>query len=323
MSRHVRDWTFLSSSEVCVAKSHLQRNTLIGLFISLLLAAVKFAAGVLGLSSALVADAVESFADTIGSIFVWQALRVSSRPPDERHPYGYGKAEAVASLVVGGMLVVAALFIVSKAFHEIVVPHQAPAAWTIWVLLGVIATKEFLFRFVMRGADQFDSDAARADAWHHRSDAITSAQRSSASPSRLGTELVWNSRARIGRRGSRNSCRGVILITAATIIRPSLSELLDAASPEMIERVTEIAGGVDGVVDVEKVYVRKSGSGYHVDMHLHVDPDLTIRVAHDLGGKVKATLRQSIPNLHSVLIHIEPAERVPSQSVPSLHEGGS
>ncbi len=319
MSRHVRDWTFLSSSEVCVAKSHLQRNTLIGLFISLLLAAVKFAAGVLGLSSALVADAVESFADTIGSIFVWQALRVSSRPPDERHPYGYGKAEAVASLVVGGMLVVAALFIVSKAFHEIVVPHQAPAAWTIWVLLGVIATKEFLFRFVMRGADQFDSDAARADAWHHRSDAITSAAAFIGvsiavwGPSWFGIQgLVLADEAAAILAG------GVILITAATIIRPSLSELLDAASPEMIERVTEIAGGVDGVVDVEKVYVRKSGSGYHVDMHLHVDPDLTIRVAHDLGGKVKATLRQSIPNLHSVLIHIEPAE-----SVPSLHEGGS
>lgn len=153
----------------------LLQNTLIGLFVSLLLAVVKLLAGVFGRSSALVADAVESLADAVGSILVWQAVRVAARPPDPSHPYGYGKAEALAALSVGGLLVVAAIYIVIKAFTEILIPHESPAAWTLAVLALVVAVKELLFRFVMRGAAELNSDAARADAWHHRSDAITSA----------------------------------------------------------------------------------------------------------------------------------------------------
>ena len=158
-----------------MSRQKLQKNTIIGFVASLLLSIVKLAAGVLGRSSALVADAVESFADTLGSMLVWQALRVASKPADEDHPYGYGKAEALASLGVGAMLVVAAFYIVVKAFHEIVIPHQPPEPWTLMVLVAIIAVKELLFRVVMKGANEYESDAARADAWHHRSDAITSA----------------------------------------------------------------------------------------------------------------------------------------------------
>lgn len=296
-----------------MSKSALQRNTIIGLVASLCLVVVKLLAGVFGRSSALVADAVESLADTLGSILVWQALRVAARPPDASHPYGYGKAEAVAALSVGGMLAVAALFIVGKAFHEIIVPHEAPAAWTLLVLVIVIGSKELLFRFVMRTAQEFDSAAARADAWHHRSDAITSVAAFVGvsiavwGPAWTGIEALV-----LADEAAAILASGVILITARGLIEPALAELLDASSDEMATRIQQIAEQVAGVYRVEKVYVRKSGNRFHVDMHLHVAPESTVNVAHALGGKVKATLRAAEPNLVDVLIHIEPADQVPT-----------
>ncbi len=287
----------------------LQRNTIVGFFASIMLAVLKLAAGVWGQSTALVADAIESLADTVGSVLVWQALRVASKPADRNHPYGYGKAEALASLGVGVLLVAAALFIAAKALHEIVIPHQPPAAWTLIVLVAVIAVKEILFRFVMRGADEFNSDAARADAWHHRSDSITSRA------AFVGVSLaVWGPRwfhiesLVFADEVAAILASGVILMTAWHLSRPALSELLDAAAHDMVDRVVTVAKGVDGVWVIEKVFVRKSGPGYHLDMHLHVDPELTIRAAHALAGKVKSILKSEIPSLTSVLIHVEPGE---------------
>ena len=209
-------------------------------------------------------------------------------------------------------LVGAAIFIVVKSVHEILIPHEPPAAWTLLVLIGVVITKEVLFRFVMQGADQFDSDAARADAWHHRSDAITSIA------ALIGvTVAIWGPRW-FGIPGlvfadevAAILASGVILMSAWMLIRPALDELLDAVAHEMVEKVRAVASGVDGVREVEKVFVRKSGSGYHVDMHLHVDPEVSVRVAHALSGKVKAILKAEIPRLTSVLIHVEPQESSP------------
>lgn len=302
-----------------MAKSTLQRNTMIGLIASLFLVAVKLVAGLLGRSSALVADAVESLADTLGSILVWQALRVAARPPDASHPYGYGKAEAVAALSVGGMLVVAALFIVGKAFHEIVVPHEAPAAWTLLVLVVVIAIKEVLFRVVMLAAQEFNSEAARADAWHHRSDAITSlAAFAGVSIAVWGPAWTGIEALVLADEAAAILASGVILITARGLIQPALAELLDASSAGMAARITEIAERVAGVHRVEKVYVRKSGNRYHVDMHLHVAPESTVVVAHALGGKVKAILREAVPDLVGVLIHIEPADDSGGEATPQV-----
>jgi cation diffusion facilitator family transporter len=298
--------------------SELQRNTVVGFFASIFLSLLKLGAGIGGNSSALVADAIESLADTVGSVMVWQALRVAAKPPDRNHPYGYGKAEALASLGVGALLVAAALFIAAKSLHEIVIPHEAPASWTLLVLVAVIAVKEFLFRFVMRGAAEFDSDAARADAWHHRSDAITSVA------AFVGVTLaIWGPclfaipALVFSDEVAAILASGVILITATRMIRPALGELLDAVAHDMVEKVAVIARAVEGVREVEKVFVRKSGSGYHVDMHLHVDPELTIRVAHALSGKVKSILKSQIPNLTGVLIHVEPASEDRASTIDS------
>jgi len=289
-------------------QNKLQRNTIIGLLASVLLAAVKLAAGLVGRSTALVADAVESLADTIGSLFVWQALRVAGRPPDEDHPYGYGKAEALAALAVGAILVLAAGFIIVESFHQLAVLHPAPAPWTLAVFIGVIAVKELLFRLIIRGADRFDSAAARADAWHHRADAITSlAAFFGVAIAIYGPPLTGVHQLVFADEIAALIASGIILMTARGLIRPATSELLDAVAHDMGQRITEIARSVEGVRDVEKVLVRKSGSGHLADMHLHVDPEATIREAHSLGHRVKARLLEEIPNLTDVLIHLEPA----------------
>lgn len=291
----------------------LTQNTLLGLFASLALAAVKFVAGWFGRSTALMADAIESLADTLGSLLVWHALRVAARPADPRYPYGYGKAEALASLTIGGMLVVAAVLIVGEAFHQLTVPHAPPRPWTLFVLVAVVAVKEILFRVVVRGAREFDSDAARADAWHHRSDAITSLA------AFIGVSLAIWGPGWFGIPGfvladevAAILASGVILLTARSLIRPALAELLDADSPAMAARIEAVVSQIEGVADVEKVLVRKSGPGYLADMHMHVASDVTVATAHELTGKVKAVLREELPNLRTILIHVEPAEAPPA-----------
>ena len=297
-----------------VSTAELQRNTVIGLVVSILLAAGKFLAGVLGHSSALVADGVESLADTIGSIAIWQGFRVASRKPDADHPYGYGRAETVAALSVGALLVIAAVVIVVKASQDMLTPHNAPAAWTLIVLVGVIAAKEVLFRFVLRGAEMFESDAARADAWHHRSDAITSgAAFIGVCIAIWGPGLFSAPRLVLADEVAAILASGIILFTAVRLIRPSLRELLDATTPELAEQVRATAAQIEGVALVEKVHARKSGRGYLVDMHVHVAPDMTVRTGHALSGKVKAVVREKHPSVRHVLIHIEPDDRT---SVP-------
>lgn len=267
-------------------------------------------AGMLGHSSALVADAVESLADTVGSVVVWQGFRVAGRAPDGEHPYGYGRAETIAAFCVGALLVVAALVIVIKALAEILTPHEAPEPWTLLVLVGVIVTKEVLFRVVLRGATTFGSDAARADAWHHRSDAITSAAAFvGVSIAIWGPGLFEAPGLVLADEAAAILASGIILFTALHLIRPAVRELLDGSVGELAERVRVTAAGVEGVRLVEKVYARKSGRGYLLDMHIHVQPTLDVRSAHALSGKVKAIIRAEHSSVHHVLIHIEPDER--------------
>lgn len=286
----------------------LVRTTQVGLAVALALAGVKLAAGMAGRSSALIADAAESFADTVGSLIVWRALRVAARPPDDRHPYGYGKAEAVAALLVGMLLLVAAAGIVAGAVRELLTPHAAPASWTLLVLVAATIAKEVLFRWIRAAARAERSTAAEADAWHHRSDAITSGA------AIVGvTVAVWGPgwfgvpQLVLADEVAALVASGIIVLTAIGLLRPPLRELLDAAPPELAAQIRAEALAVPGVVDVEKVFARLSGRAVLVDMHLHVDGEMTLREAHDLSGRVKARIRSVFPGVAQVLIHVEPA----------------
>jgi cation diffusion facilitator family transporter len=284
------------------------RVTFIGLAVNTLLATGKFVAGVAGHSHALVADAVESLADIFSSLIVWRGLVVAATPADEDHPYGHGKAEPIAAALVASMLLVAAAWILVSAIHEIRNPHFAPEPYTLVVLLAVIVIKEALFRFVLRESSLLDSTAVRTDAWHHRSDAITSL----AAGLGIAVALIGGEGYEVADDYAAAAASFVIAWNGWTLLRQALMELMDTApSRELVERIRGVAEAGDGVSQVEKCIVRKMGYRYYVDMHVHVDPGMTVRRSHQIAHEVKDQIRQAVPAVHDVLIHIEPAQETP------------
>lgn len=280
------------------------RIPIIGLLVNAVLALVKLVAGLVGHSGALVADAVESFADISASLVVWRGVKVASKPADDDHPYGHGKAEAVAALIVALMLVGAAVGIAIEAVREIATPHHAPAGFTLWVLLGVVAVKELLFRVTSAVARRTGSTAVLSDAWHHRSDAITSA----AAAVGITIALLGGAGYEPADDWAALFAAAVIVFNASRLLMPPLHELMDAAPAQIIARARASARAVAGVEEVEKVFARKSGVGYWIDMHVEVAPTMTVSAAHAIAHAVKDYLRANMPEVIDVLVHIEPHE---------------
>ncbi|HTC22886.1 MAG TPA: cation diffusion facilitator family transporter [Gemmatimonadales bacterium] len=281
------------------------RTAQIGLLVNTVLAAVKILAGVLGRSYALIADGVESIADIFSSLIVWGGLRISSRSADEDYPFGYGKAEPIAAAAVALMLIAAAIGISIESIREIAVPHHTPRPFTLAVLVGVVLVKEVLFRRVIRVGSDVGSTAVRADAFHHRSDAITSA-----------AAFVGISVALIGGPGWESADDWAALAAACIIVyngigvlRPAIHDLMDRAPGEnTLARVASAASAVPGVCAIEKLKVRKVGMGYYVDLHVQANPTLPLHDAHVLSGMVKSAIRGAVPEVAGVLIHMEPYE---------------
>ncbi|MEP7366144.1 MAG: cation diffusion facilitator family transporter [Acidobacteriota bacterium] len=281
------------------------RTTLTGAAVNILLAAAKAVAGVLGHSFALIADAAESTTDVVGSLVILGGLAFSLRPADENHPYGHGKAEPLAAALVAGGMVAAALGIAYGAWAQIHSPQLPPEPYTLVVLAGVVVVKEFLSRYVLRQNEEVGSTAVKTDAWHHRSDAITSA-----------IAFVGISIALIGGAGYEAAddwaalgASAIILYNAATLLREALSELTDEDARAPVEaNCEELAMGVEGVSRVEKFHVRKMGTSYYVDMHLEVDGALTVRRGHEIAHAVKDAIRAADARVEDVLVHVEPAQ---------------
>ena len=279
------------------------RTALIGLCVNAVLAVIKIAAGVIGSSQALIADGIESTADLFSSLVVWSGLRIASRSADEQYPFGYGKAEALSAVAVGVLLFLAAVAIAIESVHQILTPHHTPRAFTLVVLVGVIMVKELWFRRVRRLGESVGSTVVSADAWHHRSDAITSA-----------AAFVGISVALIGGPGWESAddwaallASGVIVYNAVGVVRPAVNDLMDRApAPTMLSRVAAAARGVPGVRAIEKLKVRKAGMGYYVDLHVQADPQMALHDAHVLSGMVKSSIREAVPEVHGALIHMEP-----------------
>lgn len=281
------------------------RTTLFGILANACLAAIKGVAGVLGNSYALVADAIESTTDIASSFIVWFGLKISGLPPDTDHPYGHGKAEPIAATAVSLALFVAATIITIESIREIVTPHHAPAPFTLIVLLTVVIIKETLYRRVSRVASRIQSIAVMTDAWHHRSDAITSA-----------AAFIGISVALVGGKGYESAddwaalfAAAIIVFNASRMLRSALSEVMDAAPAPAVElEVRKTAQGVEGVVALDKCYVRKMGLSYYVDLHITVDGAISVRVGHDIARNVKSAILAAHPTVADVLIHIEPSD---------------
>ena len=275
-----------------------------GIVANLFLALVKGFVGFWGHSFALIADAIESTADVFTSLIVWIGLKSASKPPDEDHPYGHGRAEPLAGIVVALSLFGAAIYIGYESIRLIQTPHQTPAAYTLIVLISVIIIKEFMFRYVSKIANDIGSTAVKGDAWHHRSDAITSL-----------TAAIGITIALIGGKGYENAddwaaliAAGFIIYNAWHIFEPSLNEVMDKAPPQyLVEEVKTLAREVPGVQDVEKCFIRKSGFEFFVDIHVVVDGNLTVKEGHKIGHDVKDYIMKHKPVIYNVLTHIEPS----------------
>jgi len=280
------------------------RSVLAGVFVNLALAIVKGAAGFLGNSYALIADAIESTFDVFSSILVWLGLRYASRPPDEKHPYGHGKAEPLVACVVALTLLGASFLIAIESVREILTPHHAPAPFTLAVLIVVVVVKELLFRYVVKTGEELESTAVKTDAWHHRSDAITS-----------GAAFVGIAVALIGGAGYESAddfaallAACIIAFNAVHLLRPAVEELLDAAPPkELEEQVRTAAAAVPGVLGLDKCTVRKVGFNLYADLHIRVHGGLPVRDGHRIAHDVKDAVRAKNERFRDVTIHVEPA----------------
>ena len=279
------------------------RATFIGLVVNVFLSAAKLVAGVVGHSHALVADACESLTDIFSSIIVWRGVVVAAAPADEDHPYGHGKAEPLAAAVVSGILLFVAGWIAIEAVHDLGQPRPAPKIFTLLVLLGVILVKEGLFRFVSREADLVENSAVRADAWHHRSDAISSV----AAAVGISTALIGGENFAWADDAAAIAAAGVIAWNGWRLLRPTLGDLMDTAPDcEIKNEIQRLAETIPGVARVEKCFVRKMGYQFYVDMHVEVDPQMTVLRSHEIAHEVKDKIRGKMPAVSDVLVHIEP-----------------
>lgn len=267
------------------------------------LAIVKGLAGIFGNSYALIADAIESTTDIFASFLVLFGIKYSSRPADANHPYGHGRAEPLITFIVVGFLITSATVIAYESIINIGTPHELPQPFTLFVLGAIILWKEYSFRRVMQKSKETNSSSLAADAWHHRSDAITSI----AAFIGISIALILGKGYESADDWAALFASFFIVYNGYQIFRPALGEIMDEhLYDDLIEEIREVSLRVDGIIGTEKCFIRKAGMKYHVDLHAIVDANISVREGHQLAHDLKDTLRHEIPQLGHVLIHIEP-----------------
>ena len=268
-----------------------------------LLAIVKALTGIFGNSYALIADAIESTTDVFSSLLVLFGLKYASKPPDKNHPYGHGKAEPLITFMVVGFLIASATLIAYESIEHIQTPHKVPKPYTLIVLAAIIIIKELFYRFISKKSDETQSSALKADAWHHRSDAITSLMAFIG----ISIALVMGKGYETADDWAALLASGFILYNAYLILRPALGEIMDEHRYDEVEnQVRSIAEATTGVVETEKCYIRKAGMSYFVDLHIAVKAEITVKQGHNIAHEVKDSLLQQLPEIADVLIHVEP-----------------
>jgi cation diffusion facilitator family transporter len=270
------------------------------------LALFKGLSGFFGNSYALIADAIESTADIFSSLLVFWGIKYVHRPADDNHPYGHGRAEPLITFVVVGFLITSATIIAYESIQNIRTPHELPKPWTLIVLLIIIAWKEFSFRKVMHRAVETGSSSLKADAWHHRSDAITSV----AAFIGIAVALALGKGYEAADDWAALFASGFILYNSYLIFRPALGEIMDEnLYDDLQKQIKLIAVTVPGIIGTEKCWIRKAGMSYHVELHAIVDGNIPVRTGHELAHRLQDKLKQEIPQLGHILIHVEPGKQ--------------
>ena len=267
------------------------------------LAIIKGIAGYFGNSYALIADGIESTTDIFASLLVLFGIKYSNRPADKNHPYGHGRAEPLITFLVVSFLITSAAIIAHESIKNIGTSHELPKPWTLLVLGAIIIWKEISYRIVLKKSKATNSSSLKADAWHHRSDAITSV----AAFIGISIALIMGKGYETADDWAALFASGFILYNSYLIFRPALGEIMDEhVYDDLIEAIRQVSLKVEGVEDTEKCFIRKAGMQYHVELHAKVNAQITVEAGHTIAHKLKDTLRQEIPQLGHVLIHIEP-----------------
>ena len=266
---------------------------------------VKGLTGYFGNSHALIADAIESMGDVCSSMLVLFGFKYANKPADKDHPYGHGRAEPLVTFIVVGLLIASAIVIAYQSIQNIKTPHLGPEPYTLIVLGIIIIWKEVSFRFINHKSEQTKSSSLKADAWHHRSDALTSI-----------AAFIGISIALFFGKGYESADDWAALIAAVFILynsyfifRPALGEIMDEhLYDDLIKEISKVSHQVAGIINTEKCLIRKSGMIYHVELHITIDGNMTVKAGHELAHQLEAELHQQIGQLGHILIHVEPDE---------------
>jgi cation diffusion facilitator family transporter len=279
------------------------RTTYFSIIGNTCLAIIKGLAGFFGNSYALVADAIESTTDIFASLLVLLGFKYAKRPADENHPYGHGKIEPIITFGIVAFLVVSATIIAYESIQNIRTPHQIPKSWTLIVLGLIIIWKEISFQIVIKKSRQINSSSLKADAWHHRSDAITSIMAFLG----ISIAILFGKGYETADDWAALFASAFILYNSYQILRPALGEIMDEQLyDDLIVEIRVKSIEVEGILGTEKCFIRKAGMNFHVDLHAIVNSEISVKVGHDIAHQLKDHLHKEIPNLGHVLIHIEP-----------------
>src|SRR5690554_3199049 len=279
------------------------KTTYFSIIANTVLALIKALAGFFGNSHALIADAIESTTDIFASFLVLLGFKYAKRPADENHPYGHGKIEPLVTFGVVAFLVISATVIAYTSIQNLQTPQEVPKSWTLVVLGIIIIWKEISFQIVIKKSKETNSSSLKADAWHHRSDAITSIMAFIG----ISIALIFGEGFETADDWAALFASAFILYNSYLIFRPALGEIMDEhLYDDLLEEIRVESIKVKGVVGTEKCFIRKAGMKYHVDLHVIVDGEITVKEGHDIAHNLKDYLRREIPSLGHVLIHVEP-----------------
>lgn len=279
------------------------KTTYFSIISNTLLATIKWIAGYFGNSYALIADAIESTTDIVSSTLVLIGIKYSNKPADKNHPYGHGRIETLVTFVVVLFLVVSSGIIARQAIINIGTPHEMPKAYTLFVLAGIIIWKEVSYRIVIKKSLLTKSSSLKADAWHHRSDAITSV----AAFIGISIALILGQGFESADDWAALFASGFILYNCYLIFRPALGEVMDEhIYDDVVIKVREISKTVLGVLDTEKCLIRKTGMKYYVDLHITVNGNISVEEGHAISHKLKDKIKMEMPEISNILIHVEP-----------------
>ena len=304
----------MSKKKMCIFALVMERNkeiykvTMVGGVVNVILLLFKFVAGILGHSAAMVADAVHSLSDFVTDVIVIVFVHISGKPKDKSHDYGHGKYETLAMTIIGLALLAVAIGIVYSGLMKIIdwmSGHelQAPGMLALWAALLSVVLKEGVYRYSMREARKLQSQAVEANAWHHRSDALSS----------IGTAIGIGGAIFLGQRWTvldpiASVVVGLFIIKVAIfLLRDGIGDLMEQSLPDEVEtEILQVAASVDGVCEPHDLRTRRIGNHYAIELHILMDGNITLCEAHDKASEVEDLLRQHYGNDTHIAVHVEP-----------------